>query len=113
MALMKRMMDCCDMDGVLSSLDLPAPGSNRGYKAEGIIKSFLVSVWCGANRFMHTEVTRHVGLGFFGIDPVWGSGGLQCEEAWEEVSPSVDGVCCGLSDGGQFMVAERQCTFGE
>ena len=32
MALMKRMMDCCDMDGVLSSLDLPAPGSNRGYK---------------------------------------------------------------------------------
>ena len=58
MALMKQMMDHWDMDGVLSSLGLPAPGSNRGYKPEGIIKSFFVSVWCGANRFMHTEVTR-------------------------------------------------------
>jgi hypothetical protein len=38
---------------------LPQPGSNRGYSPKTIIESFLVSVWCGANRFMHTEVTRH------------------------------------------------------
>jgi hypothetical protein len=58
MALMKKMLDRCGIDDLLSALDLPVPGSNRGYKAEQIIKSFLVSVWCGANRFLHTEVTR-------------------------------------------------------
>lgn len=58
MALMKKMLDRSGIDDLLSALDLPAPGSNRGYKAEQIIKSFLVSVWCGANRFLHTEVTR-------------------------------------------------------
>ena len=58
MALMKKMLDHCDIDSMFSTLGLPGPGSNRGYKPEDIIKSFLVSVWCGANRFMHTEVTR-------------------------------------------------------
>ncbi len=51
-------VDRCDIDSMISTLGFPAPGSNRGYKPEEIIKSFLVSVWCGANRFMHTEVTR-------------------------------------------------------
>ena len=58
MALMKKMLDRSGIDDLLSALDLPAPGSNRGYKAEQIIRSFLVCVWCGANRFLHTEVTR-------------------------------------------------------
>ena len=58
MALMKKMLDRCGIDDFISTLGFPAPGSNRGYKAEQIIKSFLVSVWCGANRFLHTEVTR-------------------------------------------------------
>lgn len=44
---------------VENCLDLPQPGSNRGYSPISIIESFLVSIWCGANRFMHTEVTRH------------------------------------------------------
>lgn len=39
--------------------DLPRAGSNRGYKTSTIIESFIASIWCGANRFMHTEVTRH------------------------------------------------------
>jgi hypothetical protein len=74
MALMKRMMDRCDIDGVISSLGLPMPGSNRGYKAEEIIKSFWVSVWCGANRFLHTEVTRQdeVIRQIFGWDRICG-----------------------------------------
>ncbi|HPV50245.1 MAG TPA: hypothetical protein PLB14_11090, partial [Smithellaceae bacterium] len=54
MSLMKKMLERCDIDSILSTLGLPAPGSNRGYKPAEIIKSFLVSVWCGANRFMHT-----------------------------------------------------------
>ncbi|MCK7468316.1 MAG: hypothetical protein MZU91_09480 [Desulfosudis oleivorans] len=58
MALMKKMMERCNIDELISALGLPEPGSNRGYKSEQIIKSFLVSVWCGANRFLHTEVTR-------------------------------------------------------
>lgn len=31
---------------------------NRGYKPEEIIIAFWLSVWCGANKFLHTEVTR-------------------------------------------------------
>jgi len=54
---MKQMMDRCDMDGVLSSIGLPGRVRIGDNKPEGIFKSFLVSVWCGANRFMHTEVT--------------------------------------------------------
>jgi hypothetical protein len=39
--------------------DLPVSGSNRGYKTSVIVESFITSIWCGANRFLHTEVTRH------------------------------------------------------
>jgi len=39
--------------------DLPISGSNRGYKTSTIIEGFITSIWCGANRFLHTEVTRH------------------------------------------------------
>ena len=58
MALMKKMLDRCGIGDLISTLGIPDPGSNRGYKTEQIMKSFLVSVWCGANRFLHTEVTR-------------------------------------------------------
>jgi len=39
--------------------DLPVSGSNRGYKTSTIVEGFITSIWCGANRFLHTEVTRH------------------------------------------------------
>ncbi len=39
--------------------DLPQSGSNRGYKTSTIVEGFITSIWCGANRFLHTEVTRH------------------------------------------------------
>jgi IS4 transposase len=38
---------------------LPHPGSNRGYQPWTILEGFIASIWCGANRFLHTEVTRH------------------------------------------------------
>lgn len=41
------------------NLDLPKSGSNRVYKSSTIIEGFITSIWCGANRFLHTEVTRH------------------------------------------------------
>ena len=39
--------------------DLPQPKSNRGYKVTTILECFITSIWCGSNKFQHTEVTRH------------------------------------------------------
>ena len=64
MGLMKRMLDHLHFDEALQKSDLPQPGSNRGYRPEQLITQFMLSVWCGANRFEHSEVTRH--------DPVLG-----------------------------------------
>ncbi|MDR0349654.1 MAG: hypothetical protein LBH90_09220 [Tannerella sp.] len=44
---------------VSSSAGLPVPGSKQGYHAITILERFIVSIWCGANCFLHTEVTRH------------------------------------------------------
>ena len=60
LAFLRRMMDKMGVSEHLSSGDmLPQPKSNRGYSALTIIESFMVSIWCGANRFLHTELTRH------------------------------------------------------
>lgn len=60
MVLLKNMLDQIEFDRVLSGCShLPQPGSNRGYSPSQIIKTFLISIWCGANRFFHTEITRH------------------------------------------------------
>lgn len=56
--LMKKMLDRMEFDTCLDGLPLPAQGSNRGYSPDQLIKQFMCSVWCGANRFEHTEVTR-------------------------------------------------------
>ena len=44
---------------VYRNVDLPKANSNRGYKSSTILEGFITSIWCGANRFLHTEVTRH------------------------------------------------------
>ena len=59
MALMKQMLDHLGFDAALASCGLPQPGSNRGYRPEQLLTQFMLSVWCGANRFEHGEVTRH------------------------------------------------------
>ena len=59
MALMKRMLDHLGFESALAGCGLPQPGSNRGYRPEQLILQFMLSVWCGANRFEHGEVTRH------------------------------------------------------
>lgn len=60
MGLLKNMLTQIGFADVVNTCpDLPGPGSNRGYSSLAIIEAFLVSVWCGANRFLHTEVTRH------------------------------------------------------
>ncbi len=37
---------------------LPTQNSNRGHDVATLLESFITSIWCGANRFLHTEVTR-------------------------------------------------------
>lgn len=60
MVLLKQMLQKIGLKQVISACpDLPQPKSNRGYDPSTIIESFLVSIWSGANRFLHTEVTRH------------------------------------------------------
>lgn len=59
MAIMKRMLDHLGFDDALKQASLPQPGSNRGYRPEQLITQFMLSVWCGANRFEHGEVIRY------------------------------------------------------
>jgi hypothetical protein len=37
---------------------LPVQYSSRGYAIPVILESFITGIWCGANRFLHTEATR-------------------------------------------------------
>lgn len=64
MALMKNMLDHIGWDRALAAAQLPQPGSNRGYAPEQLVGQFMLSIWCGANRFEHLEATR--------FDPVIG-----------------------------------------
>ncbi len=59
MGLMKRMLDRIGFESALQSCGLPQPLSNRGYRPEQLLVQFMLSIWCGANRFEHGEVTRH------------------------------------------------------
>jgi len=60
MVFLKQMLQKIGFREVIdSNLHLPQSGSNRGYKTSTIIEGFITSIWCGANRFLHTEVTRH------------------------------------------------------
>jgi len=59
MALMSRMLQKIGFREALAKVPLPTQGSNRGYAPAQLIEQFLVSVWCGANRFEHLEVTRY------------------------------------------------------
>lgn len=58
MHIMKQMVDKLDLRDMLYDLPLPIQGSNRGYSPVQLILSFWISIWCGANRYEHLEVTR-------------------------------------------------------
>lgn len=61
LVLLKKMLDKTGITNFLSTLALPQPGSNRGFNPVEVIYSFMISIWCGANRFAHAEITRHDG----------------------------------------------------
>lgn len=58
MIFMKKLLDQTGILKKLTGCDLPVQGSNRGYNPIQLITCFMVSVWCGANRFEHLEVSR-------------------------------------------------------
>ncbi|GEM_PF-855644 len=58
MAVMKRFLDQVGIHEKLGTLDLPSPGSNRGYSAEQIIENFWLNVWTGASRYVHCNWLR-------------------------------------------------------
>lgn len=60
MVFLKQMLQKMKFrEQIEKNTDLPVSGSNRGYKTSSIIEGFITSIWCGANKFLHTEVTRH------------------------------------------------------
>jgi len=59
MSLMKRFIDKTEIREYLSELDLPQPGSNRGYYPEQIIESFWLGIWTGASRYIHCDWLRY------------------------------------------------------
>ena len=58
MIFMKKLLDQTGIIQKLIQVHLPEQGSNRGFDPIQLITCFMVSVWCGANRFEHLEVAR-------------------------------------------------------
>jgi hypothetical protein len=56
---MKDLVDKTEIKEYLSGLNLPVPGSNRGYSPVQIIECFWVSIWAGAGRFSHSAMLRY------------------------------------------------------
>jgi len=58
LALLKKMLDAMAFGQAIKDWQLPQPGSNRGYAPEQLVEQMIVSIWCGASRFAHAEITR-------------------------------------------------------
>ena len=58
LAILKNLMDQSGFLSKLAELPLPAQGSNRGHSPIQIITQFMASLWCGANRYAHLDVSR-------------------------------------------------------
>lgn len=61
-SILQKMLQKMSFIEFLQGIPLPQPRSNRGYDPVQIILQFIVSIWCGANRFEHLEVTRFDGV---------------------------------------------------
>lgn len=59
MFFLKQMLDKIGFrEEIENCSSLPVSQSNNSYKKEVLLESFITSIWCGANRFLHTEITR-------------------------------------------------------
>lgn len=58
MVLMKKLIERTGINEELARISLPSQGSNRGFDPIQLINNFWVSIWSGASRYEHLEVTR-------------------------------------------------------
>lgn len=59
MVFLKQMLDKIGFREQIENYNaLPVQCSNRAYAIPVLLESFITGIWCGANRFLHTEVTR-------------------------------------------------------
>lgn len=59
MVFLKQMLDKIGFrEEIENCTSLPVSQSINSYKKEVLLESFITSIWCGANRFLHTEITR-------------------------------------------------------
>jgi hypothetical protein len=58
MALLKQMLDSLGFRPAANCWGLPPPGSNRGNAPLQLIEQFIVSIGCGACRFVHAGTVR-------------------------------------------------------
>jgi hypothetical protein len=59
MVFLKQMLDKIGFRSQIESCkSLPTQNSNRGHSIPVLLESFIACVWCGANKFLHTEATR-------------------------------------------------------
>jgi len=59
MVFLKQMLDKIGFrEQIKSCPSLPTQNSNRGHSIPVLLETFITSIWCGANKFLHTEATR-------------------------------------------------------
>ena len=58
LVILKQLLTNSGFIKELENLPLPVQGSNRGYPPIQLFVQFMASIWCGANRFSHLDVTR-------------------------------------------------------
>ena len=58
MVLMKELINRTGINEAMIKVGLPVQRSNRGYAPIQLINNFWVSLWSGASRYEHLEVTR-------------------------------------------------------
>ena len=59
MSLLKHFIDKTGIREQLATMNLPVPGSNRGYLPEDVILSFWLGIWTGASRYIHCDWLRY------------------------------------------------------
>ena len=73
-SILQKMMHKMSFTDFLNTTPLPQQRSNRGYDLVQIILQFIISIWYGATRYEHLEVTRFDGVlqKLFGWDKMAG-----------------------------------------
>jgi hypothetical protein len=59
MSLLQRFVEKTGIREQLTMMNLPVPGSNRGYLPEDVILSFWLGIWTGASRYIHCDWLRY------------------------------------------------------